>query len=295
MMQQYLGIKAQHPGELLFYRRGDFSELLSDAANRAAYRLDITPTARGQSAGTPIPMAGVPYHAADGYLARLVKLGVSVAICEQVGDPATSKGPVERRVQRIVTPGTLTEEALQDAARDSLLVGINPTPAGIGLAALNLGSGELAVGLVADATALHDELARLAPSEILTPGPMDLPEDIRAPVRERDALSFDTGLALGKLTRHFGTRDLGGFGVDDASPAVGAAAAVLDYAKLSQCQDLAYIDRLSAIGEDATVTLDAHSRRNLEIVRRLDGTEEQTLFTLLDTCRTPMGSRLLRR
>ncbi len=295
MMQQYLRIKAEHPDELLFYRMGDFYELFYDDARRAAELLDITLTTRGQSAGAPIPMAGVPYHAADGYLARLVKLGVSVAICEQIGDPAASKGPVERRVQRIVTPGTLTEEALQDAARDSLLMGVNPRGDVFGVAVLNLGSGELAVAELHDAAALADELARLGPSEILTPAPLPGLEGLRVAVRERDPLEFDTELGLARLTRHFGTRDLAGFGVDADSATVGAASAVLEYAKLTQCRDLQHIDRLVPLGEDSVITLDAHSRRNLEIDRRLDGSEDGTLFALLNTCRTPMGARLLRR
>ena len=295
MMQQYLRIKAEHPDDLLFYRMGDFYELFYDDAKRAAELLDITLTARGQSAGEPIPMAGVPYHAADGYLARLVKLGVSVAICEQIGDPATSKGPVERRVQRVVTPGTLTEEALQDSARDSLLMGINPAGDGFGIAVLNLGRGELGVATLSDAAALRDELARLAPSEILVPGAVAALAGLRTPVRERDTLAFDAELGFERLTRHFGTHDLSGFGVDAGSPAIGAAAAVLDYAQLSQCQTLDYIDRLVPLGESGVVTLDAHSRRNLEIDRRLDGSEDATLFALMNTCRTPMGARLLRR
>ncbi len=295
MMAQYLHIKAAHPDDLLFYRMGDFYELFYDDAKRAAELLDITLTSRGQSAGEPIPMAGVPYHAVDGYLARLVKLGVSVAICEQIGDPAASKGPVERRVQRIVTPGTLTEEALQDAGRDNLLLGINPHGARFGIALLNLGRGELAVAELADAAALANELARLVPSEILVPGPLPALIPQGAPVRERDALEFDGELGFERLTRHFGTRDLDGFGVAAASPAVGAAAAVLGYAKLTQCRELGYIDRLTPLGAHSVVTLDAHSRRNLEIDRRLDGSEEGTLFALLNTCRTPMGARLLRR
>jgi len=295
MMQQYLRIKGEHPDELLFYRMGDFYELFFDDARRAAELLDITLTARGQSAGEPIPMAGVPYHSADGYLARLVKLGVSVAICEQIGDPATSKGPVERRVQRIVTPGTLTEEALQDSGRDSLLLGVNPAGDSFGIAVLNLGRGELSVAELPDAATLHDELARLHPSEILTPGALPALAAQRTPVRERDSLEFDAELAMDRLTRHFATRDLSGFGVAADSPVVGAAAAVLGYAQLSQCQDLEYIDRLAPLAEHAVITLDAHSRRNLEIDRRLDGSEEQTLFALLNTCRTPMGARLLRR
>jgi DNA mismatch repair protein MutS len=295
MMQQYLRIKADHPDSLLFYRMGDFYELFYDDARRAAELLDITLTSRGQSAGAPIPMCGVPYHSADTYLARLVRQGVSVAICEQIGDPATSKGPVERRVQRVVTPGTLTDEALQDAARDNLLCGVHAAAGEVGLAALNLASGEFQVAELHGAAALRDELARLQPSEILCPGPMAVLDGVSGALRERDPLEFDTALGLSRLCRHFGTRDLAGFGVDADSPAVGAAAAVLEYAKATQCQDLAHIDRLVPHGEQATVTVDANSRRNLEIDRRIDGSEQQTLFAVMNSCRTPMGARLLRR
>ena len=296
MMQQYLGIKSQHPDELLFYRMGDFYELFFDDARRAAELLDITLTARGQSAGAPIPMCGVPYHAADGYLARLVKSGLSVAICEQIGDPATSKGPVERQVQRIVTPGTLTEEALQDGTRDSLLAGVNRQGERFALAVLNLGSGEFVVAELPDAAALGNELARLRPSEILTAAP--LPSEViiqHAAVRERSALEFDHDLGLSRLARHFGTRDLTGFGIATGSAAIGAAAAVLGYAKATQCQDLDFIDRIQQLDHQHVIALDPHSRRNLEIDRRLDGSEEQTLFALLNTTRSPMGARMLRR
>jgi DNA mismatch repair protein MutS len=203
-------------------------------------------------------------------------------------------------VQRIVTPGTLTEEALQEAGRDNLLLGVNPHRDGFGIAMLNLGRGELAVAELPDAAALADELARLSPNEILTPGGLPagaLPAlaGQRATVRERDALEFDAELGFERLTRHFGTRDLSGFGVAAHSATVGAAAAVLAYAKLTQCQELDYIDRMVPLGENAVITLDAHSRRNLEIDRRLDGSEDSTLFALLNTCRTPMGARLMRR
>ncbi|MDH3643917.1 MAG: DNA mismatch repair protein MutS [Gammaproteobacteria bacterium] len=300
MMKQYLGIKAQHPDELLFYRMGDFYELFYSDAERAASLLDITLTSRGQSAGNPIPMCGVPFHAADGYLARLVRLGVSVAVCEQIGDPATSKGPVERRVQRIVTPGTLTDEALQDARRDSLLMGVNPARSGparsrYGIALLNLAAGELQVTEVEDVQALAAEIARHHPSEILSPE--SLPDLIAADtgVRTRDPLEFDPDLGMTRLARHFGTQDLAGFDLAADSPAVGAAAAVLEYAKQSQCQELDFIDRISHLTADEIIVLDAHSRRNLEIDQRIDGSEEHTLYALLNTTRTHMGARLLRR
>ncbi|MEZ5549961.1 MAG: DNA mismatch repair protein MutS [Pseudomonadales bacterium] len=299
MMQQYLGIKARHPDELVFYRMGDFYELFFGDAERAAELLDITLTARGQSGGAPIPMCGVPYHAADGYLARLMKQGVSVAVCEQIGDPATSKGPVERQVVRIVTPGTLTDDALQSGARDSLLMGIQPDPdpgTGAAVAILNLSSAELQVSHLPDHQSLEAELARLQPSEVL------VPRRSRHPVlantvhcRLLDDLAFDRTLGMRQLTRHFGTRDLSGFGIDTRSPLIGVAAAVLEYAKQTQCQPLEYIDHLTVLTTADAVALDAHSRRNLEIDRRLDGSEEHTLYALLNTTRTPMGGRLLRR
>ena len=295
MIQQYLRIKSQHPDELLFYRMGDFYELFFDDAKRAAALLEITLTARGQSAGQPIPMCGVPYHAADGYLARLVKQGVSVAICEQIGDPATSKGPVERRVQRVLTPGTLTEENLQEASHESTLMGIYGTGAQFGVALLNLSAGMLWVNELTDASSLLAEVARHDPSEILAAGV--LPEALtQLPAyRERDTLTFDMDLGFQRLTRHFGTADLAAFDVAANTPAVGAAAAILEYAKQTQCQDLAYIDRLIAMRDDDVIVLDPQSRRNLEIDERGDGSARNTLFSLLDRTQTPMGSRLLRR
>ena len=296
MMRQYLGIKAQHPDHLLFYRMGDFYELFYDDAKRAADLLDITLTSRGQSAGAPVPMAGVPFHSADTYLAKLVELGVSVAICEQVGDPAASKGPVERRVRRVITPGTLTEEALLDQHRDSLLIGIAPAHAGgarYGVAALNLGRGELSAQTIVGKENLVAEIARLKPSEVLTP--RDLRELDQTTQTIRDPLAFDLDLGFRFLRGHFATRDLRGFGLEATDPAIGAAAAVLQYAQASQCQKLEFIDRIIVVQSDNYVRLDAHSRRNLEIDRRADGSETPTLYALMNSTRTPMGARLLRR
>jgi DNA mismatch repair protein MutS len=292
MMQQYLRIKADHPEELLFYRMGDFYELFYADAERAAELLDITLTTRGQSAGQPIPMCGVPYHSADGYLARLVRLGVSVAICEQIGDPAASKGPVERRVVRIVTPGTLTDDALTEAQADSLLMAILPLDGAYAVATLNLSGASLEAALLGDDAELQAELARMRPSEILCP---DRLPGMPAPVRQTDTLAFDVELGFKRLTRHFGTHDLAAFGLDSHSPLIGPAAAVLDYARQTQCQELSFIDRLKVTDASSTVALDAHSRRNLEIDRRLDGSEDATLYSLFNTTRTPMGARLLRR
>ncbi|TDJ24400.1 MAG: DNA mismatch repair protein MutS [Gammaproteobacteria bacterium] len=295
MMQQYLSIKAHHPETLLFYRMGDFYELFFDDAKKAADLLDITLTARGQSAGEPIPMCGVPYHAVDNYLARLVARGESVAICEQIGDPATSRGPVERRVQRVITPGTLTEESLLDAATDSTLCGVCGTAERYGLAWLNLASGSFSVAERSGKAALLAELERIRPSELLLPeslnGAVVLPG---VPSTLRDALAFDAQLGQAALTRHFGTRDLSGFGCDGLDPALGAAAAVLEYARASQGQELQFIDQMRLVSDDACIVLDAHSRRNLEIDQRLDGSSEHTLLAVLDTTRTPMGHRLLR-
>ncbi len=291
MMQQYLRIKARHEQELLFYRMGDFYELFFDDAERAAELLDITLTARGQSAGKPIPMCGVPFHSVDGYLARLVELGVTVAICEQIGDPATSKGPVERAVVRIVTPGTLTDEALTEGSRESLLMGIDALEDGFAVAWLNLSSGRFQAAVLRNRADLEAELARSQPSEVLHRG-LDL--DYQVAERRLDDLAFDQDLAFEKLTRHFGTRDLTGFGIERSSPVLGVTAAVLDYARLTQCQDLAYIDHVVLLATDRVVTLDAHSRRNLEIDRRLDGSEEGTLLKLFDTTATAMGARRLR-
>ncbi len=296
MMQQYLRIKAEHPDTLLFYRMGDFYELFYDDARRAAKLLEITLTARGQSGGQPIPMCGVPYHAATGYLARLVRLGESVAICEQIGDPATSKGPVERRVERVVTPGTLTEEALLDAAGDSRLAGICGSGGRFGIAWLELAGGRFCVEEVANEAALRTELARLKPTEILLPDDPTLAA-VCAPLafcRTRDALEFDADLARATLTRHLGTHDLRGFGCDDLTLALGAAAAVLSFAKGTYRQSLEFIDGLTRVMPDATVLLDAPTRRNLEIDQRIDGSRDNTLFAVLNTTRTPMGARMLR-
>ena len=226
MMRQYLQIKAQHPDELLFYRMGDFYELFYSDAEQAANLLDITLTSRGSSAGSPIPMCGVPYHAADSYLARLVNLGRAVAICEQVGDPATSKGPVERQVARIITPGTLIDEALQSGDKESLLMGIQPAyeKTGYGVALLNLSSGRLQLGILDSQDSLASELARVHPSEVLLPHAV---AGVESHARILDPLAFDTTLGLKQLTRHFGTLDLSGFGIVSDSPAIGAAAAVI--------------------------------------------------------------------
>ena len=290
MMQQYLRIKAQYDDVLLFYRMGDFYELFYDDAKRAAELLDITLTARGQSAGNPIPMAGVPFHAVDGYLAKLVEAGQTVAICEQIGDPSTAKGPVERRVQRVVTPGTLAEEGLLSPERDSVLAGLNPRADGFGAAWLNLASGEFAYCHGVGSQQLAALISRLRPAELLIPEGVDIETD--APVQVRDALEFDAGLGWRHLNDHFGVADLGAFGLADTDAAVGAASAVLRYAQGARCQDLAFVNRLAESSETDTVVMDDHTRRNLEIDRRFDGESAGTLFAAMNRTATAMGARL---
>ena len=292
MMQQYLRIKAQHPDALLFYRMGDFYELFYDDAEEAARRLDITLTARGRSSGRPIPMAGVPFHAVDGYLAKLVEQGRAVAICEQIGDPASAKGPVERRVQRVVTPGTLAEDGLLAPDRESSLAGLKPVGTGWAIAWLNLSSGEFAHGTASDATELAAVLARLRPAEVLVPA--DVEPAIAVPTQQQDALAFDVGLGFRHLTEHFGVADLGAFGLAASDAAIGAAAAVLRYAQAARCQDLAFVDRLVRMSEADVVVMDEHTRRNLEIDRRLGGETSGTLFAVMNHTGTPMGARKLR-
>jgi len=292
MMQQYLALKAKYPDMLLFYRMGDFYELFHGDAERAAKLLDITLTTRGQSAGQPIRMAGVPYHAAEQYLAKLVKLGESVAICEQVGDPATSKGPVDRKVARIVTPGTLTDSALLAASRDSLLAAVHSAGGIAGLAWLSLASGELRVTEVAEAQ-LAAELERLQPAEILAAPEATLPRSPAA-VKRLEAWQFDAGGARRELTRQFGTADLTGYGCEGLDRALAAAGALLVYARHTQQSDLPHVTGLRVERESEFVAMDAPTRRNLEITETLGGEESPTLFSLLDRCATSMGSRRLR-
>jgi len=295
MMQQYLRIKAEHADKLLFYRMGDFYELFFDDAERAAKLLDITLTRRGVSAGEPIKMAGVPFHAVEQYLARLVKLGESVAICEQIGDPAASKGPVERKVTRVITPGTLTDAALLDERRENLLLALSPRPNLVGLAWLSLAAGRFRVAEV-HPSRLAAELERLDPSEILLPDDTELPEGVilRAPLKRLPPWHFDTDAAARGLARQFGTQDLAGFGAEGLDPALGAAGALLEYARLTQGASLEHIKALAVERDDEYLRMDAATRRNLEITETLRGEAAPTLLSVLDTCATSMGSRLLR-
>ncbi len=290
MMQQYLRLKAQHPDILMFYRMGDFYELFYDDAEKASRLLDITLTTRGASAGAPIKMAGVPWHSAEQYLAKLVKLGESVAICEQVGDVATAKGPVERAVTRIVTPGTLTDPALLDEKSENVLLAIHPVKAAIGLAWLSVASGELRVAEIAP-QALDNELRRIAPAEILAADGLELPGYT---VTRLPAWHFEFESGRKKLLEQLGAATLAGFGCEDLEPAIAACGALLEYARKTQGQALAHVSSVRAERAGEYLRMDGATRRNLEITETLRGEPEPTLFSLLDECATGMGSRLLR-
>ncbi len=295
MMQQYLALKAAHADRLLFYRMGDFYELFYDDAEKAAGLLDITLTRRGTSGGQPIPMAGVPHHAVEQYLARLVRLGVSVAICEQVGDPATAKGPVERQVVRIVTPGTLTDAALLDESRDTLLAAIVPMGAAVGLATLNLSSGQLILSEspLAD---LDAELERIGAAEILVPESFTpSPAQARLPLQRQAPWHFDLERAQRALCQQFGVHDLSGFGCDDLPAGIAAAGALLGYASHTQRSALPHIQGIEVHRRGDWVRMDSATRRNLEISETLRGERSPTLLSVLDTCVNPMGRRLLHR
>ncbi len=296
MMRQYLKIKAEHPNELVFYRMGDFYELFFDDAKRAAELMDITLTARGKSAGEPIPMAGVPFHAADGYLAKLVRCGESVAICEQIGDPATSKGPVERKVVRIVTPGTLSDEALLEDRRDNLLLAINVVEENYGLASLDIGSGRFQVFEVNGVEAVISELQRLDPAEVLIHDSIEQDAILkRTGIRRRPPWEFEQETAERLLNQQFNTKDLMGFGCAHLELAIAAAGCLLQYARETQRTALPHIRSLIHERREDSVLLDAATRRNLEIDTNLNGGEDNTLLSVMDKTKTAMGGRLLRR
>lgn len=293
MMRQYLALKAQHPHTLLFYRMGDFYELFFEDAEKAARLLDITLTARGQSAGQPIKMAGIPYHAAEQYLARLVKLGESVVICEQIGDPATSKGPVERAVARIVTPGTLTDAALLDDKRDNWLLAAQATRNLIGLARLNLASGEFILTEIAPEQ-WPATLERIRPAEIVLPESFALEIATESARTRQPDWFFEFESAQRQLCEHFRVASLTGFGAEGLQPAVAAAGALLQYARATQARALPHVQALQVENETAYLGLDAATRRNLELTETLRGQPAPTLLSLLDNCMTGMGTRLLR-
>ena len=303
MMRQYLGLKADHPDSLLFYRMGDFYELFFDDAKRAADLLDITLTSRGHSAGQPIPMCGVPFHAVDGYLSRLVKLGERIAICEQIGDPETSRGPVERRVQRIVTPGTLVEEALLGEQSDSVLAAVHCNATTIGIALLNLSRSALEVIELPGSGDLIQPLRRHDISEVLVSA-SGLLERIGGQLNGTPLRLFDVPMAgtsfgaqdtpIGSLLRALGWPDLGTLNLDPDSPAIDAALMAIRYAEHAHAGRAIQIDSCRRVQDSDHLLVDSNSRRNLEVDTRGDGSTTNTLFSLWDTTRTAMGRRLLR-
>ena len=296
MMQQYLRIKSEHNNMLLFYRMGDFYELFFEDAQRAANLLDITLTHRGQSSGKPIPMAGVPYHAVENYLARLLKKGESVAICEQIGDPATSKGPVERQVMRILTPGTVTDEALLDAKRDSILLAIYKSNHKFGLAFVDLSVGRFHLLPIDDESYLKAEITRLNPQEILLPEsfPNDL---IQNPliIKTRPAWEFDLKKASLSLCEQFKVNDLSAFGGKDYQLACHAAGALLAYLQITQRQALPHLSNFTLEKSHDYLQLDVATQRHLELFESNFGNHDFSLLSLLDHTASAMGSRLLKR
>ncbi|MFZ4077498.1 MAG: DNA mismatch repair protein MutS, partial [Legionellaceae bacterium] len=297
MMQQYFRIKAEHPERLLFYRMGDFYELFFDDAKHAATLLDLTLTHRGQSGGTPIPMAGVPYHAVENYLARLLKKGESVAICEQIGDPQLSKGPVERQVTRIITPGTITDEALLDAKKDTILLAIHENQKKhISLAWVDLSGGRFHLLHLDDPSALEAELMRLQPAELLIQNSF-LCEHLSTMYRIniRPDWDFDLERSKKRVSEQFKVKDLHAFGEHTHALALPAAGALLAYLELTQRQALPHLTHITLETCDDYLTLDASTQRHLELFENNRGTREHTLISTLDHTATTMGSRLLNR
>lgn len=297
MMQQYLRIKADYPNTLLFYRMGDFYELFFDDAQKAARLLDITLTARGQSAGKPIPMAGVPFHSAESYIAKLIRQGLSIAICEQMGDPKASTGPVERQVVRVLTPGTVSDSAFLDDKRDNVLLALHAHGERFGLAALDISGGRFQLLEVQSEEELASELSRLNPAELLIADEYQhaVLRDYEYQLRRRAPWEFDYEVSVRLLTEQMQTRDLAGFGCQEMSAALCAAGALLQYAKETQRGALPHVRAIQVERREDSLMLDAASRRNLELVTNLTGGEENTLVSVLDRTSTAMGSRLLKR
>lgn len=297
MMQQYLSIKSEVPDTLLFYRMGDFYELFFDDARKASQLLGISLTQRGKTGGNAIPMAGVPYHSVEGYLAKLIALGESIAICEQIGDPATSKGPVERKLVRIITPGTITDEALLNDRQDNLLCCVYQLQNSFGIASLDLGSGRFIINQFQHTETLQAELQRLNPAELLYPENfehIDLIEHLQT-IRRRPEWEFELGTSKKILNQQFGTKDLIGFGVEKAEVALCAAGALLQYIKDTQRTSLPHLQSIQLEKNIDSVILDAATRKNLELTQNLSGGFDNTLAEVLDFTVTPMGSRLLKR
>lgn len=297
MMQQYLRIKADYPDTLLFYRMGDFYELFFEDAQKVARILDITLTARGQSAGKPIPMAGVPFHAAESYMARLLRQGLAIAVCEQVGDPKTSIGPVERQVVRLLTPGTVSDAAFLDDKQDNFLVAMHAEKNTFGMAYLDVSSGRFHLLEVEGLEALHAEIERLHPTELLICEEMDtsLLGQRTGMLRKRPPWEFEKETSLRLLTQQMQTHDLAAFGCADMTAALSAAGCLLHYTKETQRTKLPHIRAIYVERRDESIMLDAATRRNLELVTNLSGGEEYTLAYVFDHTATTMGSRLLKR
>lgn len=295
VIQQFLRIKADFPETLLLFRMGDFYELFYDDARRAAELLDITLTQRGQSGGAPIPMAGVPYHSIDSYLIKLIRRGESAAVCEQVGDPATSKGPVERKVVRIVTPGTVSDEALLDERRDNFLLAIHQDQNGFGIAWLDMGSGRFSLMEVSSEADLAAALERLKPAEVIVSESLTTQVDSTYNPKARPPWHYDFDSATQLLTKQFGVSDLTGFDCEDAPGALCAAGALLQYVQETQRTELPHITGLRVERQSDTMALDANTRRNLEIDVNPGGRQAHTLAGIMDRTVTPMGSRMLRR
>ena len=299
MMQQYLRIKAEHKNMLVFYRMGDFYELFYEDAKKAARLLDITLTKRGQSAGEPIPMAGIPYHAADNYLARLVKQGESIAICEQVGDPATSKGPVERKVMRIVTPGTLTEEALLEDRQENLLSCIFQRDGKWGLASIEVSSGRFICCELTSDSQLQAEISRLNPAELIYCEDQQLPLENRylKQAHYQPVWYFNYDSCLRLLNQQFHTRDLRGFGLQDYPLAICAAGCLLQYVQDTLRTTLPHLHSIRTENISNSLLIDSASRRNLELTESLStqSTQHNTLYGILNHCGSAMGTRELKR
>ncbi|MCY4154842.1 MAG: DNA mismatch repair protein MutS [Gammaproteobacteria bacterium] len=297
-MQQYLGLKAEYPDILLLFRMGDFYELFFEDARKAARLLDLTLTSRGKSGNQVIPMAGVPYHAVDSYLARLIRMGESVVICEQVGDPALAKGPVERKVTRVVTPGTVTDEALLEEKADSLLVCVHDLGAEYGVAALNLADGRFALSQLQDRDSLLDELARLQPAELLLCEGSSLEQTLNIACKNiavRAAWQFEAARAEDAIRGQYQVKELDGLGLTELAAATAAAGALLQYVDETQGAALLHLQSIKVEQRSDSVILDAVTRRNLELEQDLKGRKANSLLAVLDTAATTMGSRLLKR
>ncbi|WP_232824692.1 DNA mismatch repair protein MutS [Algibacillus agarilyticus] len=298
MMQQYLGLKADFPTTLLFYRMGDFYELFFDDAKKAAELIGISLTHRGKTAGKPIPMAGVPYHAVETYLAKLVQLGETVAICEQVGDPATSKGPVERKVMRVLTPGTITDEALLDEQKDNLLVAVyGSSEEKFGVACIEISTGRFEVANIKSLDELKTFLQQVSPSEVLYPESFMYTAvlDKLKCIKHRPDWDFELKSSTIQLCKQFAISDLSGFGLKETDLAISAAGCVLQYVKETQKTALPHLQSIKILRLDQCLYLDAVTIKNLELNQTLAGQRENALIAVLDKTSTPMGSRLLQR